>query len=191
MTDTSTTGAAATTPGTPAHENLLQKVGDIWTKFKTWLQKETVDVAEDVAPTAVTILNALKNNYGIVADIASFIPGIGTNIAAVINSKGPQIIADGLTVFGGLEALANPTADNIKAEAGNIEALINGGTQTQQQKFYTSVATDLAVAIAGVLDQNSAGTLTWGQAAIDVEQAYQQIEADINANNTPGAATGE
>lgn len=176
-----TTGAVATTTGTPEHETLLQKVGDALHKFFGWLGGKTVLLAEDVAPAVYNVLNALKNNFGIIAAVDQYIPGLPANVAAVINTKGPELLQKALAIVGGVEVLANPTADNVKAEAQTILETITNAPATAQQKFWTSFGTDLVVEIMQVVDQEQAGILTWGQAAIDLETVFQNEQADAAA----------
>lgn len=180
-TTPTTTGAAATTPGTLEHETLLQKIGDGFKTFFGWLGGKTIMVAEDVAPTVYNVLNAVKNNFGIIAAVDTFIPGIPANIAAVINTKGPVLLQKALAVLGAIEVLKDPTAANVKAEAQTILKTVTGAPASAQQKFWTSFGTDLVVEIMQVVDQEQAGTLTWGQAAVDLETVFQTEQADAAA----------
>lgn len=192
---TPTTGAATTTPpvtatpaattaGTPEHETLLQKIGDVAHKFIAWLGTETIDAAEDVAPLVYNVLNVLKNNFGIITAIDQYIPGLPASVATVINTQGPALLQKALAIVGGVETLSDPTPANIKAEALNILQTITGATPTQQQKFWTSFGTDLGMEIVQIVDQEEAGTLTWGAFAVDLETIYQQEQTDETASNS-------
>jgi hypothetical protein len=150
----------------------------------TWLGKLFKSITHDAAKVAVSITEGVQSGLksGIlpaISDIldAAFHTHIGDTVIEFLNNNIAKILTTELAIEG-LPAV--PTPADIEAFAARVSEAIAGKDLTGKSKIWTT----LAAQITGIIETqvNNKEPLTFATLVRDVEEAFQNYQADLVAN---------
>jgi uncharacterized protein (DUF2267 family) len=162
--------------------SIFSWIGKAFQSIGAWFAKAFKNIQTDAAPVAVAIVEELQTLLK--SGVATFLEnvldtmlksGVPTAIANAISAALPKILADLLAIEG---LPTSPT--DVQLTAFSQAVLAAWGINDNTSKVYTT----LGAQIIGIIRANTAPgqKFTFAVLVADLEQSYQDWQADIAAN---------
>lgn len=156
----------------PTHKTFFGRIfGTAWDSIKTFFSNTFANANHDLLEVAIVITNVVKNALS--SNTAQFLvdltkTNLDNEILAIANKNLAILLGDEILLQGVKDAT---TTDEIQAVFQKVLDSFGTMTDSQKEKLYTSLAADVYKLY---LEVKSGQKITFGEAALLVESAYQE-----------------
>ncbi len=164
---------------TTTHKTFFGKIfGNAWDSIKAFFNKVFQDADHNLLEAAIIITQGVKAalSSGVVADFVKLTPTkVDDDLLAIANQNLPKILASEIL-------LKTLNKDNSEADdQAIITQVVNvfgGLSDAGKEELFTSIAAKVYVLLQQI---KSGKKVTFGQAALLVESAWEQYQASLTA----------